>query len=830
MTRPEPLAPRGGDLVWVAVSLLALVPCLHYPYRSQVPDPGFTLLPGTWEVVRLRPCPPASDCPRNGDRVLAIDELTAEAFRADRRLELLAPFAGDGRARVRLVRAGVERTVEVRLVEDDLHLGRLLLVVSLPAVFWLMGTVLVIFLRPRDERWLAMTLFSYVTALVLASGMASSRHAAGSAVVFHVVVWLFLPIALHLHLLLPSPLLGRGRRPLLVLVYGSSLLLVALDARALLAPLQLLHVLSFAGGIGLSLGLLGLRLALPAAPAVKVANRIMAFGIAVGFAPVVTFFLVLPYLVARRGDLAPSGIPLEPWVLALSLLAIPVMPLSYLYAIYKHHLSALELRANRLLGVYAFFALWSPLYVLTLLEIVRRTGASRGRFMTAALVASLLFVAAGPSLHRRFQALVDRHVFGVRHTPEEVIGLVAARIPGAFDRSTLTRVVVDEILPALLIRQSGLYLLAGDGDGGGGGDGVELLYERAVPPGQGPTDAAALRALVARGGIYLPPLPGAAAGRFSWVRLVLPLALQGEAIGAWVIGRRDPDDHFPAGDIRLLGTVASQLAAVLGNIRLYERAQQEIAQRKAAEEEMRRGQQQLLHAEKMEAIGRLSAGLAHDFNNCLGVILGYAELLLSDHEDDRRLGPHLLAMHEAGRKAAALTRELLAFARRQPVEPQVADLNEVVAGVERMLRRAVGSEVEVTITLGAGLPPVKIDPGRMEHVLVNLAVNARHAMPDGGRLTLRTAAVAGEAPHAAVPQGRWALLSVADTGVGMDAATLARVFEPFFTTRRAGEGTGLGLSGAYGFVKQSGGYIFADSRPGEGACFSIYLPAAENLA
>jgi CheY-like chemotaxis protein len=138
----------------------------------------------------------------------------------------------------------------------------------------------------------------------------------------------------------------------------------------------------------------------------------------------------------------------------------------------------------------------------------------------------------------------------------------------------------------------------------------------------------------------------------------------------------------------------------------------------------------------------------------------------------------------------------------------------------------VGDEVEVAVELGSGLPPVKIDPGRMEHVLVNLAVNARHAMPQGGRLAVRTAAVAGEAPHAAVPAGRWAFLSVADTGVGMDAATLARAFEPFFTTRQVGEGTGLGLAGAYGFVKQSGGYIFAESRPGQGARFTMYLPAA----
>ncbi|HEX5759369.1 MAG TPA: ATP-binding protein [Thermoanaerobaculia bacterium] len=930
-------APALGNLAAVAVTLCVLVPCLYYPYASQVPHPGFELIPATWEVFGVQPCPRGSDCLQLGDRVLAIDDLTFEGYRSDRTLDLLAPFADDGKAMVRLLRDGRPRTLEVRLRETGAAAVTLaFLLALLPLVFWLMGTALVILLRPHDERWLVLVLFSYTTAVLLASGLASARHAGGAAVVFHAVVWLFLPLAVHLHLLLPSPLLGRWRRPLLALLYTASLACAALDATRRLEP-EYLHVLSFVAGVALALLLLALRLVLPAAPGVRIANRIMTFGVVVGFAPVLSLFLALPLLVARGGPLASRGELLEPWLLGLTSLAVPLLPLSYLYAIYRHSFAALEFRANRLLGTCGFFAVWAPLYLLLLAQPARRWGMHDGRLLSAMLLVSLLMVAVAPALRRGFQTLVDRHVFGIRHTPKEVVELVSARIPGVFDRATLARVIVDEILPALLIRRSALYLFSGDE--------AETLYEQDLPPAEAAPDAAALRPLLAHAGACPPPAPDLPAPRFGWVRLVLPLAVQGEAIGVWLIGRRDPDDHFSAGDIQLLSTVGNQLAPVAENIRLFERAQREIAQRKAAEEEIRRSEErfrtlfaatvegiaivrqgtilevnqalpgllgydpqelighplagvlsdpgvepgaparqtvarrrdgatveveveaaslsvqgerltvvavrdltqrkrheaekkrlerQLLLAQKMEAIGRLSAGVAHDFNNCLVVILGYADLLLDDPALPVEQRPQLTAIQEAGLRAAALTKELLAFARRQTVEPQVVDFNQIVSSLERMLRRLIGDDVALVVELDPLLGLVRIDPGRMEHVLVNLAINARHAMPQGGSLTVRTTALTVRpltgAPHEGVPPGRWALVTIADTGVGMDAETRARVFEPFFTTRQPGEGTGLGLATAYGFVAQSGGLIFVDSAPGEGARFSIYLPVVERDA
>ena len=252
----------------------------------------------------------------------------------------------------------------------------------------------------------------------------------------------------------------------------------------------------------------------------------------------------------------------------------------------------------------------------------------------------------------------------------------------------------------------------------------------------------------------------------------------------------------------------------------------DISERKRAEEALRLSEEQLRQAQKMEAVGRLAGGIAHDFNNLLMAITGYSELLLERVGDNEPMWREIDEIRKAGARAASLTRQLLAFSRRQVLQPKMLDLNGVVVSVERMLRRLIGEDVELVTSLGEELGKVKADPGQLEQVIMNLAINSRDAMPGGGKLVLRTANMdAGEEDAVRpveVPAGKWVVLSVSDTGTGMSDDVKAHLFEPFFTTKE--KGTGLGLATVYGIVRQSGGHIRVDSEPGRGTTMEIYLP------
>jgi two-component system cell cycle sensor histidine kinase/response regulator CckA len=242
-------------------------------------------------------------------------------------------------------------------------------------------------------------------------------------------------------------------------------------------------------------------------------------------------------------------------------------------------------------------------------------------------------------------------------------------------------------------------------------------------------------------------------------------------------------------------------------------------------------EEQLRHAQKMEALGQLAGSIAHDFNNLLGVIIGYSELLSADLGSEGLMSARLETIKKAGQRAASLTSQLLAFSRRQVLQPKVLNLNSLVTETQKMLQRLVGEDIEQKLVLDPALGKTKADPGQIVQVIMNLAVNARDAMPKGGRLTIETTNVSFEDAinfyGVAVPPGEYVMLSVSDTGTGMDAETQLRIFEPFFTTKAAGKGTGLGLATVYGIVKQNGGYVFADSELRKGTIFKVYLPQVD---
>jgi signal transduction histidine kinase len=269
--------------------------------------------------------------------------------------------------------------------------------------------------------------------------------------------------------------------------------------------------------------------------------------------------------------------------------------------------------------------------------------------------------------------------------------------------------------------------------------------------------------------------------------------------------------------------IQGETGAVLGGVVVF----RDVTPQRQQEEQFRQ-------AQKLEMVGRLAGGVAHEFNNLLSVINGYTNLVLSSlhpHDRHRELLEEVL---RAGERAVSLTQQLLAYSRQQMLQPRVVDLNELVRGTEKTLRCILGEDIELRIATGENLDPIKVDPVQMEQVLLNLVINARDALPAGGALTIETThthlAESRFTDQARMNPGPYTVLTVTDTGCGMDEGTLRHIFEPFFTTKEQGKGTGLGLAMVWGTVKQSGGHVEVESRPGRGTTFRLYLPGIEEIS
>ena len=801
------------DFIGTLLSFATLLVIVYYGilYQRGV-RPPFDFEPQTWRVVSVEEecwedceegnCEDA--CPQVDDILLRIGDLTREDGLRSRAIPIYRPFRDDAPVEVEIERDGQRQVLQIRAKKF-----RESLVVSaaffFPMMLWGMGTISLIFLRPRNERWLVLVLFQYDTALWIASGFLSKSGEAYSAVLYHVFIWFFLPLIVHLHLLLPEALFQRHHRKLLVPIYSVALLLLVLDQFMLLGPgvPQLTTLI----GISLALLLLFLRQFSPMVPRDRVASRLMLYGVGFGLGPII-LVLILNLLGLQQYMTSVVFYFIAGAFLVIS----PIWPLTYMYVIYRHQEGTFEFRANRLLGTYGFVSLFLMGFPFAYDIAARWWETQELSQAFLGLLFSMISVVMAPILYSAFQRFVDRQIFKIKYRPNEVISVFAERIPSAFGIHALEKVIVDEILPTLLIRQSGLYEIRQGR--------LSSIYEKQVSEEERPVNPEELSELLGVVGRYI-EYSNRTGGKFSWVRLAIPLTIQDHLVGLWLLGRRDPDDYYPRSDIALLSNLANQIAPVVQNFRLVEQAQQEV-------EENRRLQQQLVHSQKMEAIGRLSAGVAHDFNNILSVIIGYSNLVLVQYGQNEGLRTAVSSIKDAGERAASLTKQLLTFSRKQVMEVRIVNLNEVVREVEKMLRRLAGEDIELTTRTCRDLPNVKVDPGQMGQAIINLAVNARDAMPDGGELLISTERVEKDTEggdcHEGVPEGAYVRLRVKDSGTGIEPELLGRVFEPYFTTKEHGKGTGLGLSMAYAFIDQCSGYIFVDSEVGQGTEFSIYLP------
>jgi PAS domain S-box-containing protein len=559
------------------ISALVLLVCLFYTYAGiyLAPYPGFTITSGL-EIASVEPWEDqVADStyadprfPEVGDQLLSIGRLTYEDLQGDRRL---VPFDGYGAGDVVYIwyrRDGQDSLLMWYVAGPTVasRLRRLGSIVGLFAPFWLAGTIILLFLRPRDTRWWLLILFSYATAIWLAVGSSSNLRVAYASLVQRALAWLLVPVYVHLHLSVPTPLVRWRRRYLFPALYVAALVPCLLELFQVLSrdAYNVALLLVFVG----SLGPLFLRwLARPSGED-RLAVRQMLAGVCTSMGPPVVVWIV-PALV---------GVRLPTMLTAyVTQFAFASLPFFYLYALYKQRMGAFEFRANRLLSLYSF-SLLCAISIVLIFSFGSKFLELSDDAMAFSLVVSTLFVILVMPLRPRFQKLVDRLAYGATYRPDQIVPAFARRISAALSLDAVGLLLAKEIAPSLLIRQSALLLFSEDG--------VSPVYVRGVGQEEMPATPRQVRRLLVAAGRYRPP-PEVVTDALDWVHLAVPLEVRGRTRGAWLLGRRDPDDYYPRDDVMLLNTLGDQVAVTIENARLYDQARREIAERRRAQEALR---------------------------------------------------------------------------------------------------------------------------------------------------------------------------------------------------------------------------------------------------
>lgn len=823
----KPVLVRYTGTLLAALAIGVLLICLFYVFAYVLaPYPGFEhdtqwLVLSFDNVCETHPswCAANQGSLQIGDQLLVIGDLTYDEYRTDR---ILVPFAGykpGDWIPIKLMRDGI--TLETRWQMLGPTPARQLVrwSVMLPFLpFWLAGTLVLLFLRPRDVRWRLLVAFNYLTAVWWATGAASSTRVAASSLVLHAVTWWLVPAYLHLHLLVPTPLLIRHRRYLLPPLYALAALLAGLELIQALPP-KAFYLGMFLAGVG-SLGLLFARLFMRASPLARLAVGQMLAGIALAFGPGIALWVV-PGLLH-----APQSGALNIYLMSF---AASLLPFFYIYAPYKRLLGDLEFRANRALSLFSFLVVY-----LTAFVVVFVVGAQRVSFTPAALgfalTVSMLFVTGGLFLRAPFQRLLDRLAYGTEHNPDDILRAFANEIPRALNRDALIRLLTREVGPSLLIRQSALYLWK-DGQ-------ASLFYADGVALDPEVDASEQVRQWLAGAKRYRPPK--SELGEVSpeeqeadWVRLAIPVEVGNTVLGIWLFGQRNPDDFYPKPDIELLATLANQVGVALETMRLIEDLRQQASALEKAYEELKE-----LDRLKDEFIQNVS----HELRTPLAVIRGYTDLFL-----EGLLGgvssEQQQALQIMSDRIDALTRlinDVLSFQQgatlplvREPI--YLTELAQFCIRNAEALVQKMGRKEQFRFVLEASedLPVIWGDYNRLSQVFDHLLSNAIKFSPEGGTITVRI----HPCTYHFVSQsnrGQSAIqVSISDQGIGIPADQIQRIWERFYqvdgsSTRRFG-GTGIGLTIARNIVQAHGGAIWAESKIGVGSTFHFVLPVQEPL-
>jgi len=788
-----------------------------YAYRfvQTAPSIGFGL-DKNWRVTALSPCPAGqSDCAANGlrigDRLLQIGDLSHEGYLADRRLEPMGDYGPGDVVTITLERDGGLNTIGVRLRHVTLEEQARSLIGFLPAlVFWLAGVGAWSMLRPWDLRWHVFIWFNLLTALWLTTGPVGFSRIGYSEIVYRATSPLLAAVLLHFHLVMPAPLFNPPRWMVWAL-YGLAGVFAATELvqASLLPPFT-----AVAAAVVLSLILLIYRLFRRRGEG-RVVARFMLAGIGLAFGPGV--LVSLPTL---QGSGFPSTIATY-----ITLVATLILPLTYTYAIFKRNLGGLEARFNRFIVWYAFLVLYAAAG-LTITQLALAWLAPGAQFDTLDLwiVGALLAVAflTWPYFNR----WLSRLALGVSYNSIEIERLVAMELPNVSRSEQIEQMLAHRVLPSLSIRQSALY----------------TTFEGKVQPVcltgfDGASPAVSIRqieAWLAGGDRYRPPqtdLPD----QPEWLRLILPLTHQGQRIGVWAFGRRDPDDFYTEGDIRLLKQISSQLALALENAHLYRELKESetalaaerasLAERVAEQTAELRAKNDAL-ARALSARDAFFASMSHELRTPLNAILGLSEAL-----QDGVYGPvtepqvrHLASIEASGHHLLSLINDILDAAKLQHGTlmlnvSEVAVENLCRASLQFVEERARRKGLQLQLDVDSRVKYVHADARRLKQILINLLNNAVKFTPEGGQAGLT---VTGHAETSTLDFTVW------DTGIGITREDQARLFQPFVQLDsgldRRFEGTGLGLALVQQLVQLHGGQVTVASEVGQGSRFTVTLP------